>query len=64
VAWSSQIFYQASQILMSPSLKYDTLVFAIVVGIFLTVAAFLITLVLHRKYADFFREKETQIEES
>jgi putative membrane protein len=64
VAWSSQIFYKASQILMSPSLTYDTLVFAIVVGIFLTVAAFLITLVLHRKYADFFREKETQIEES
>jgi len=64
VAWSWQIFYQASQILINPALTYETLVYAIVIGIFLTVASFLITLVLHRKYAYFFREKAAKVEES
>jgi len=63
VAWSSQIFFQASQILISPALAYETLVYTSVIGIFLTVAAFLVTTVLHRKYADFFVEKEEKIEE-
>jgi len=64
VAWSSQIFYEASRILISPALSYERLVFAIVIGILLTVASFLITTLLHRMYAHFFREKETKIEES
>ena len=63
VAWSSQIFYEASLILIAPALTYERLVFAIVIGIFLTVASFLITRVLHRKYHTFFREKETKVEE-
>jgi len=64
VAWSSQIFYEASRILIDPALSYERLVFAIVIGILLTVASFLITTLLHRMYAYFFREKETKIEES
>jgi len=64
VAWSWQIFYQASQILITPTLTYDTLVYTIVIGIFLTVASVLITMILHRKYAYFFREKEAKVEES
>jgi len=63
VAWSGQIFYQASLILINPAITYETLVYTIAVGIFLTVASFLITTVLHRKYAYFFREKEAKIEE-
>jgi cobalamin biosynthesis protein CobD/CbiB len=64
VVWSWQIFYQASQILITPKLTYEPLVYTIVVGIFLTVASVLITMILHRKYAPFFREKEADIEES
>lgn len=64
VAWSWQIFYQASQILIDPALTFETLVYTIVIGIFLTVASFVITTVLHRKYAYFFLEKETKIEEN
>jgi len=64
VAWSWQIFYQASQILKDPTLTYGALVYTIVLGIFLTVASVLITTVLHRKYAYFFREKEAKVEES
>lgn len=64
VAWSSQIFYETSRILIQPALNYERLVFAIVIGILLTVASFLITTLLHKMYANFFREKETEIEES
>jgi len=64
VAWSWQIFYQASQILKNPTLTVETLVYTIVIGILLTVASVLITTILHRKYASFFREKEAKIEES
>ncbi len=63
VAWSWQIFYEASQILKNPTLTYDTLVYTIVVGIFLTLASVLITTVIHRKYAEFFREKDAKVEE-
>jgi len=63
VAWSSQIFYQASQILIDPTLSYDTLVFSIIVGIVLAVASVLFTSLLHRQYAGFFREKGRKIEE-
>lgn len=63
VVWSAQIFYQASQILIEPKLSYDVLVFSIVVGIVLAVASVLFTSLLHRKYADFFREKEGKVEE-
>jgi hypothetical protein len=34
-----------------------------VIGILLGVASVLVTMILHRKYAAFFREKETKIEE-
>ena len=64
VGWSSQIFYEASLILITPTLTYERLVFGIVIGIFLTIAAFLITMALHRKYHSFFREKETKAEDS
>jgi putative membrane protein len=63
VAWSSYIFYQASQILIDPTLSYDTLVFSIIVGIVLAVASVLFTSLLHRKYAGFFREKGRKVEE-
>ena len=64
VGWSSQIFYEASQILITPTLSYERLVIGIVIGIFLTIASFFITMALHRKYNSFFQEKETESEES
>lgn len=64
VAWSWQIFFQASQVLINPNFAYDTLIFAIIVGIVLAVASVLVTSLIHRMYADFFTEKENKIEES
>jgi len=63
VAWSEQIFYQASQILITPTLSYEKLVIAIIVGIVLSMATVLITSLLHRKYAGLFKEREGEKEE-
>jgi len=66
-AWSQQIFYQASQILIKPDLAQILqweLVAATIIGILLTVAAFLVTTLLQRRYVKFFMEKEEGIEET
>lgn len=72
-SWSGLIFYQASRILINPFIleKYqiDTplaffqLAIFVLAGILLTVAAILINFLLHRRYAEFFREKEKEVEE-
>jgi len=62
VAWSEQIFYEASQILSNPTLSYDKLVFVIIVGIVLSIATVLITSLLHRRYTTRFREREGEKE--
>jgi putative membrane protein len=62
-AWSWQIFQQASLILIDPSTAFTQLAAAVLTGILLTVAAILITFLLHRRYANFFREKEVTVEE-
>lgn len=70
VAWSSQVFHEASQILINPERAYGRLVFTIVVSIIWAVLAVLVTSLLHRKYADLFveeeeiGEKEEKVEES
>jgi len=60
---SWRIFYEASQILINPSLEYTNLVIVIVVSIIITVVAVAVTSLLHRKYASFFMEKDVGIEE-
>jgi len=65
-AWSRQILYEVSQILVypEPELHYPgRLVTAIVVGVFLAMVSALTAFLLHRKYADFFVEKEETVEE-
>jgi len=61
-ACSWRIFYEASQILINPSLEYTKLVIAIIASIILTVVAVSVTSLLHRKYARFFKEKDVEIE--
>ena len=65
VAWSWTIFSQAAQVLISPGKQvYEVgLVFTIIIGIPLIVGSALISFLLHRKYASFFREKEEEVEE-
>jgi len=62
-AWSYTMFYEASQILINPQFPYAGLVFAIIIGIPLIVAAVFTTFMLRRRYASFFIGKEKEIEE-
>ena len=64
VAWSWQIFYQVSKILIDPALPYEPLVYAIAIGIILAVASVVVTSLLHRRYAGFFSERGKEVEES
>jgi len=61
-AWSQQIFYDVSQIIITPEIAYDKFLAAIIVGILLAIASSLTVFLLHRKYSDFFKEEE-EIEE-
>jgi len=60
---SWRIFYEASQVLINPSLENTDLVIAIVASVILTVVAVSVTSLLHRKYAHFFMEKNVEIGE-
>jgi hypothetical protein len=65
LAWSQQIIFQVSRILVDPTLTYSLqwdLVAAILIGILLSVATFGVTLLVHRKYPQFFREKGETID--
>lgn len=57
-AWSQQIFYEASKILINPEVFFGRFVITIVVGIVLAAVAALIAFRLHRKYAYFFEKRE------
>ncbi|MBX5326853.1 MAG: DUF373 family protein [Candidatus Bathyarchaeia archaeon] len=63
VAWSSQIFLQASQILINPATEYAGLVISMLIGILIGIAALLVTFLVHKKYGDFFKKKGVEIEE-
>jgi len=62
IAWSSQILEQTSKVLISPSEELLTtgLALSIFIGILLAIASFLIIFIIHRKYLDFFKEKEIE----
>jgi len=62
-AWSYTMFYEASQILINPKISYAGLIFAIIIGIPLIVAAVLTAFILRRRYASFFIGKEKEIDE-
>ncbi len=63
VAWSWQVFYQTSLILIDPSLAFTELVISIVGGVILTVSAILVTSLLRRTFATFFKKRKGEIEE-
>jgi putative membrane protein len=64
IAWSRQIFDGTADVLISPELGYDKLIGAIVVGILIGVASFLVIIVIHRSASGFFEETKEEVEES
>lgn len=63
VAWSSVIFVEASKIIINPERVYTTLIYAIVGGIPVIVSTFLTVLLLRKKYSDYFKEYEENIDD-
>jgi putative membrane protein len=63
VAWSSQILFQTSAILINPSTEYAGLVVSIVIGTLIGVAALLVAFLVHKKYVGFFKKKGVEVEE-
>lgn len=66
IAWSSQIFYQVSLILINPTIGWTSsqeLVFSIFIGILLAIAASLVALAIHMKYRSFFKKRKKHVED-
>ncbi len=66
VAWSSRIFGEVSEILISPEIGeagWTKLAFTIVIGILLAIAASLTSLVINRRYGPFFKRRKKKLEE-
>lgn len=63
VAWSRQIFDGTADVLVSPQLGYEKLMFSAVVGILIGIASTLVVFIVHRSATGFFAETEEQVEE-
>jgi len=63
IGWSQQILIATSELLRTPKIGYDRVIFSIVVGILMGVASVLIIFAVHRSKRDFFAETEEQAKE-
>ena len=66
IAWSSQIFWEASSILIDPTIGLlggGELVFAIFIGILFAIATSLVALVINLRYGSFFKKRRKRTEE-
>ena len=63
IAWSRQIFDGTADVLTSPEMGYEKLIFSIIVGILVGIASVLVILVIHRSASDFFEGTKEQAED-
>jgi putative membrane protein len=63
IGWSQQILIATSELLRTPKIGYDRVIFSIVVGILMGVASVLIIFAVHRSKKGFFAETEEQAKE-
>jgi putative membrane protein len=63
IAWSRQIFDGAADVLTSPEMGYEKLIFSIIVGILVGIASVLVILVIHRSASSFFEGTKEQVED-
>jgi putative membrane protein len=63
IGWSQQILIATSELLRTPKVGYDRVIFSIVVGILMGVASVLIIFAVHRSKRGFFAETEEQAKE-
>jgi putative membrane protein len=63
IAWSRQIFDGTADVLTSPEMGYEKLIFSIIVGILIGIASVLVILVIHRSASSFFEGTKEQVED-
>lgn len=63
VAWFRQILDATSNVLINPKVGYEKLIFSIIIGILIGIAAILIGIVIYRSTRGFFKKTEKQAEE-
>lgn len=65
IAWSSQIFSQVSEILITPTVEGAelALTITIIIGVLLAVATSIIALIINIKYGSFFKRRKKKVEE-
>ena len=63
IAWSRQIFEAASDLLVTPEMGYERLIFSIAVGILIGVASVFVVFIVHRSAKGFFVETEERVDE-
>jgi putative membrane protein len=63
IAWSRWILKETADILLSPGIRYDNLVFAVVVGIIIGIASVLVIFIINRSAKDFFEKSKEKVDE-
>jgi len=63
IAWSRQILDGTADVLTSPEMGYEKLIFSIIVGILIGIASVLVILVIHRSASGFFEGTKEQAED-
>jgi putative membrane protein len=63
IAWSRWILKETADILLSPGIRYDNLVFAVVVGILIGIASVLVIFIINRSAKDFFEKSKEKVDE-
>ena len=63
VAWSRWILEGTADVLVTPGMSYEKLIFSVIVGILIGIASILVVLVIHRSARGFFEKTKEQVEE-
>jgi len=63
IGWSTQILSAAADLLITPNVGYDKIIFTVIVGVLIAIASALTILVVHRSSRHFFHATEEQAEE-
>jgi putative membrane protein len=63
VAWSRWILEGTADVLITPGMTYEKLIFSVIVGILIGIASVLVVFVIHKSAKEFFKKTEERVEE-
>ena len=63
IVWSRWILEGTADVLITPGMTYEKLIFSVIVGILIGIASVLVVFVIHRSARGFFKKTEERVEE-